>query len=109
MKNLKVDGPIAMVNLLKFKPDGGREQYNKYIREAQPFLTKHGVRVTYIGDGYGETIGPPDEEWDCVLIAEYPNHQAYLDMTTEKSYPGDVRAAALVDSRNIITSPRRTY
>ena len=64
IKNLKIDGPIAMVNLLKFKPDGGKEQYDKYITAAQPFLVKHGVRVTYIGDGLGETIGPDDEEWD---------------------------------------------
>lgn len=108
MRDLDVTGPIAMVNLLKFKKDGGKEQYDKYIAAAMPFLNKHGVRVTYIGDSLGETIGPNDE-WDLVLIAEYPNHQAYLDMTLEEDYPGEVRAAALVDSRNIITSPRPTY
>ncbi len=109
IKALDITGPIAMVNLLRFKPDGGKEKYDEYIKAALPFLDKHGVRITYIGDGFGETIGPAEEMWDCVLVAEYPNHQAYLDMTTETDYPGDVRAAALIDSRNIITSPRPTY
>ncbi len=38
------DQPIVMVNLLKFKPQGGEAEYAKYVAGIQPILEKLGAK-----------------------------------------------------------------
>lgn len=78
------DGPVVMVNLLKFKPDGGREEYAKYSTGVQPLLESVGGRVLFAGDARFCLIGNAD--WDMVALAEYPNPQAMLKMVSMPEY-----------------------
>ena len=39
------DQPFAMLNLLKFKPDGGKESYAKYGESVTPLVAKVGGKV----------------------------------------------------------------
>src|ERR1700690_954724 len=39
------DHPIVMVNLLKFKPNGGQAEYAKYAAAIQPILEKLGAKL----------------------------------------------------------------
>src|SRR4029079_17072183 len=46
-------GPVVMLNLLRFKPDGGRESYAKYSQALveEGHLAKVGGEVLYAGEG----------------------------------------------------------
>ena len=88
-------GPVVMVNLLKFKPDGGREAYFKYIQAATPAATE-GMRVVYSGKA-GVDIAD-GEDWDFVILVEYPSFDAFADMATGPIYQNQAipfRPAAL--------------
>lgn len=99
---LEVDGPVLMLNLLRFKADGGREQYAVYAAAAMPFLGKVGASVRVRTDAHSTVIGA--EEWDEMIVVEYPSKQAFFDMVTDPEYPGELRAAALEDSRLVLTT-----
>lgn len=86
-------GPIAMVNLLKFRDranyqDGrpndvsGREAYMRYVAEMGPIVEKAGGRFLFSGDVKQLVIGEVDELWDAVGIAEYPSRAAFHAIAT---------------------------
>lgn len=94
---MPLEGPVVMLNLLKFRPDGGAETYAQYANLARPFLEKAGVSLRYLGDVVATLIG--EEQWDEAILIQYPSKQAFLDMTGDPNYPGDVRSDAVEDSR----------
>lgn len=105
LAKLDPQGPIVMVNLLKFAPDGGAEAYARYGEKAAPFLAEAGAKVRYLGDVAATVIG--GEEWDEVILVEYPSLKAFFEMTQNPDYPGDVRSGALLDSRLYCTQETR--
>jgi hypothetical protein len=42
------DKPFVMLNLLKFKKDGGRKSYARYIKEASRFVEGVGGKLLFI-------------------------------------------------------------
>lgn len=98
---LDIEGPIHMLNLLRYKKDGGRESYAKYSANTGPLIEQRGGKVVYRATGRAAIIG--DEEWDTVLIVEYPSRDAFKDMIMSDEYQAGVhfRAEALEDSRLI--------
>jgi len=93
-------GPIVMVNLLKYKPDGGRETYEKYYQATKALSFGQEIsRVVYRGRGLMPFIG--QEEWDEVALYEYVSIQAFLDMIQNPKYQEAVklRTEAVLDSR----------
>ncbi|WP_018146543.1 DUF1330 domain-containing protein [Henriciella marina] len=95
------DGPIVMINLLKFKdkaeygPDDpevsegltGEEAYNRY-GEGLVALGNDpqiGLKQIYGGTGAGYLIGG-GEEWDRVLVVHYPSRQHMLRMMRDPRY-----------------------
>lgn len=78
------EGPVAMLNLLDFKPGGGAERYAEYGAAVQPLLERVGARVLYAGQAGSPLIGP--SKWDLVLLVEYPTRQAFLDMIGSPEY-----------------------
>jgi uncharacterized protein (DUF1330 family) len=102
----KYKGPIVMVNLLKFKPDGGAESYQKYFEESKKIVQgKYITRTIYRGDGLMTVIG--GEEWDEIALYEYPSIETFIDMNRNKEYLEIVkyRTEALLDSRLYCTIP----
>lgn len=100
-------GPIVMVNLLKFKPDGGAESYRKYAEATAELMLGKGItRVVYRGKGLMPVIG--DEEWDEIALYEYSSIDAFLEMNRDKRYQAVVhyRTEALVESRLYLTVPK---
>lgn len=100
-------GPIIMVNLLKFKPDGGEELYQQYYQSTKDQkLGKAITRVVYRGEGLQPVIG--DEEWDEIALYEYPSIQVFLEMGQDKGYQKVIhlRTDALLDSRLFCTIPK---
>ncbi len=94
-----IQGPIHMLNLLKFKPDGGRESYAKYSDNTTPLLAERGAKVIYHAQGKAAVIG--GEQWDTIFIVEYPNREAFFDMIQSEQYKAGqhLRTEALEDSR----------
>jgi uncharacterized protein (DUF1330 family) len=78
------DGPVVMLNLLAFKPDGGAERYAEYAAAVAPLLERVGGRVLLAGAASEAVIG--DQRWDLVALAEYPTRQAFIDMVDSPEY-----------------------
>ena len=100
-------GPIVMVNLLKFKPDGGAESYKKYYEATKQIMEGKGIsRVVYRGNGLMPVIG--EEEWDEIALYEYDSIEAFIEMNRNKEYQAILhyRTEALLDSRLYCTIPK---
>jgi uncharacterized protein (DUF1330 family) len=100
-------GPIVMVNLLKFKPDGGAELYRKYYEATKGLMEGKGIsRIVYRGNGLMPVIG--EEEWDEIALYEYDSIEAFVEMNRNKEYQAVVpyRTEALLDSRLYCTIPK---
>jgi uncharacterized protein (DUF1330 family) len=95
-------GPIVMLNLLRFKPDGGRASYDQYLETTAPFLSQVGGSVIFRGDARSVVIGE-DGEWDSVLVVRYPSKEAFLEMLRIPDYHVGtaLRTNALLDARLI--------
>jgi haloalkane dehalogenase len=78
------DHPIVMVNLLKFKPDGGQAEYAKYAAGIQPILDKIGAKVLFAGKAEYCLIGKAD--WDMVALVQYPHKKTLLQMSMSPEY-----------------------
>jgi uncharacterized protein (DUF1330 family) len=87
--------PVVMLNLLAFKPDGGRERYEEYGAAVAPALEKVGGRIVFAGEPATALLGAGG--WDLVVLVEYPNRQAFLDMIGSSEYQaiGHLRTEAL--------------
>lgn len=112
------DGPIVMVNLLKFRAraqykDGrdpelsGRDAYLRYSKIVGRLITAYGGRVIYAGDVTSLAIGDVESLWDEIALAEYPNRAALLQMSLSPEWreAGVHRAAGLEGQLNIETVP----
>lgn len=87
--------PVVMLNLLAFRPEGGRERYLEYAAAVAPLLERVGGRILYAGEPAPPLLG--EGSWDLVALVEYPTRQAFLDMTSSPEYLeiGHLRTEAL--------------
>ena len=82
-----VGGPVVMLNLLRFKPDGGRESYAKYAAALRDtYLQKYGAEVLYAGDGSTALVAEDGQAWDAVLLVRYPSRAAFTRMVADPDY-----------------------
>ena len=109
-------GPIFMVNLLKFKDravydDGrnsdlsGRDAYMIYGRAVSELLPKFGGRAIFAADVTFLSLGQADELWDEVAIAMYPqrSNMVAMSMSAEWQAIAVHRSAGLKGQLNIET------
>lgn len=97
-------GPVVMLNLLKFKADGGEASYRRYGEAVLPIVGKLGGRLLWQGRADSVVIGDTAADgWDAVALVEYPSRQAFIGMVTSTEYQAiaGLRADALADSRLI--------
>ena len=91
------EGPIFMVNLLKFKDkaeyeDGracdlsGRDAYMLYGREVAKLLPKFGGKAIFAADVNFLALGEADEMWDEVAIAMYPKRSDMVAMSMSEEW-----------------------
>lgn len=78
--------PVVMLNLLRYKPDGGRERYGEYAVAVVPFLRAVGGEIVYAGDCQTAAVAPSGHAWDAILLIRYPSRQAFLDMVFNPEY-----------------------
>ena len=114
------EGPIYMVNLLKFKPvaeyeDGrsteltGKQAYAIYGDAVEELILEVGGRVSFFADVERLTLGEAEELWDEVAIAVYPSRAAMMEMmqTPRMQEIAVHRAAGLAGQLNIETVDAR--
>lgn len=102
-------GPVTMINLLRFKPDGGLESYQKYGEGVLPILGRIGARVVWQGTPDSVVIGDEAADaWDLVVLVEYPSREVFLGMATSADYQAIAhhRTEALTNSRLIACTAR---
>lgn len=108
------DRPVCMVNLMKYKKhaeyeDGretnlsGREAYAIYGAEVAKLLAKRNAKPVFSGQLAGLLVGEVEELWDDIVIVQYPNKTAMLEMFTSSEYQEIHlhRAAGLAGQLNI--------
>jgi hypothetical protein len=99
LQGMDLEGPVVMINLLRFNPDGGAAAYAEYGAAATPFLSNAQATIRFMGTVHTTIIGPTDEAWDEAILVEYPTLAAFFEMTGHPDYPSQLRANALRDSR----------
>jgi uncharacterized protein (DUF1330 family) len=81
------DGPVVMLNLVKFGGDGSREAYARYSKGFVPLLKACGGTVLWAGHINGVAIGSDrEDDWDYVVLVRYPHAQAFVDTITTAAY-----------------------
>lgn len=89
-KDLGLDTPVTMLNLLRFEPDGGRERYfNHYVLAFRQIAADFAIDATeavWIGEVRGMLAGPAEEEWDAVLLVRYPSVAAFRAIAESEAY-----------------------
>jgi uncharacterized protein (DUF1330 family) len=85
-------GPVVMLNLLKFKPaaagaaGSGSEAYARYGEAALRMIEAQGGRLLWSGRADQVLIGDPRQDWDVVLLVQYPSRRAFVEMVTRPEY-----------------------
>ncbi|MEO0882670.1 MAG: DUF1330 domain-containing protein [Pseudomonadota bacterium] len=110
------DGPVFMVNLLKFKEkaeyaDGretdltGRQAYQLYGIGVAGLLPQFGGRLFYMSDVTFLALGQVEELWDEIAIAAYTDRAAMYAMSQSEEWQaiGVHRDAGLAGQLNIET------
>ena len=95
-----------MLNLLKFKKDGGMLEYATYGAVARKLIEEVGGRVLYSGRVDQLLVGET-EDWDMIALVEYPNRKAFLGMVSRSDYleAAEHRTAGLEDTVLMATTP----
>ena len=113
------DGPIVMVNMLKFRDkaryeDGsdadlsGMEAYARYGTAVAPLIEKHGGKLVFSGSVTFLMLGEVESVWDQISLAQYPNRSALFAMASSPEYQAisHHRDAGLEGQLNIETTPQ---
>jgi uncharacterized protein (DUF1330 family) len=94
------DQPIVMLNLLRFKTDGGRQRYLDYLAMAGPIVARYGAEILFAGDGATALCAEPGQSWDAVALVRYPKRTAFVDMIADPAYAvaDPIRMSALEEA-----------
>jgi uncharacterized protein (DUF1330 family) len=94
------EGPIVMVNLLKYRKTAaygagraeakenlsGLEAYRRYGAVAFKCVTELGGGLVWGGRQALVFIGSNEQDWDEVLCVRYPSRRAFLEMIARPDY-----------------------
>lgn len=105
--------PFAVINLLAYNerakyPPGtvtetltGKQAYERYSEACIPFINEVGGVPMWRGAVGVNLIGPDHEQWDEVVIMQYPARSAFEQMLADPGYQAVLfhRTAGVRDSR----------
>jgi uncharacterized protein (DUF1330 family) len=85
------DGPVVMVNLLRFKaradaPDEGvtgAEAYQRYADPMRRVVEERGGRILFMGRVDSFVIGASETPFDVVALVEYPSRRAFVEIVND--------------------------
>lgn len=95
------DGPVVMLNLLRFVPDGAAG----YMHYIERFTTsglneRYGVSIVYVGTGHPALVAADGGDWDMVALVSYPSRRSFVDMVNDPDYEAfeHLRTEAVADA-----------
>jgi hypothetical protein len=104
-----VEGPVLMLNMLKFKD---RDHYfNIYLPAFKEVTKKLGfgdVKIRLVSNVAAAIIAPPEQDWDAILLVEYPSAKAFKTIAESDVYrelADPHRLAATADLHLYMTTP----
>ena len=80
-------GPVVMLNLLRFAPDGAAK-YMQYIERfsSSGVNERYGVTIVYGGTGHTSLASAEGGDWDMVALVSYPSRRHFVDMVNDPDY-----------------------
>ncbi|AQA03262.1 hypothetical protein BVC93_13480 [Mycobacterium sp. MS1601] len=80
-------GPVVMLNLVKFEPDGGEAKYLSYLEkfETSGVKERYNVEVVYGGAG-SAPLAADGRIWDMVALVRYPSRRHFAEMIVDPDY-----------------------
>ena len=116
-------GPVVMLNLVRYNehadygdrtdlpPCSGQEAYlQRYAPAFNAVAAAEGItetKVLYLGAVTAALAAPAGEQWDNIVLVQYPSFSAFRAITESPCYQTDAyphRKAALADWRLIATT-----
>lgn len=108
---LPENGPIMMVNFLKFKDkiaetgETGKQMYQRYVNAATKFSEQLGAEVLWYGKPIHNLVGPADDiRWDAMFVIKYPSKAKFFQLVQSQDIPNKLRSQALIDYRLIVST-----
>jgi uncharacterized protein (DUF1330 family) len=92
LMNAPDEGPVVMLNLLKFKEAAddaqatGASEYAKYGDAAVQMVEARGGKVLWMGRADQILIGDASEGWDSVALVQYPSRKDFIEMVSTPEY-----------------------
>jgi uncharacterized protein (DUF1330 family) len=87
LMNAPDEGPVVMLNLLKFKAREGASESNKYGGAVVQMVEASRGKVLWMGKVDQALIGDVDaNDWDAIALVQYPSRKAFVEMTSTKDY-----------------------
>jgi uncharacterized protein (DUF1330 family) len=77
-------GPVVMLNLLRFRPDGGAQRYDEYRQALLASGVAADAEVLFYGAGAGVALD--GESWDAVALVRYPSREVFVGMVRSPEY-----------------------
>jgi uncharacterized protein (DUF1330 family) len=77
------EGPVVMVNLLRFKP-GGEAAYMRYADAMRKLVEGRGGRFLWSGRVTAQVVGNGGEGFEIVGLVEYPSRKAFVEIATSQ-------------------------
>ena len=107
------DGPIVMLNLLKYKQRAegeegtGAEAYARYGSRVVKLIEAAGGKVLWSGKPAAVLIGESFRDWDEVVMVQYPGPRALFEMGQSPEYQAihKHRAAGLERTALVACTP----
>jgi len=82
------DGPVVMLNLLRFRPTAdppddalsGEEAYRRYAEKMIAFVESKGGRLLWTGRVDSQVIGSGAAQFTMAGLVEYPSRRVFLEI-----------------------------
>jgi uncharacterized protein (DUF1330 family) len=58
----------------------------RYPALSETFLPRHGGQVLYAGDGSTSLVAEPGQDWNVVLLVQYPSRKRFSQMVADPEY-----------------------
>lgn len=79
------EGIIYMINLFKYVPETGLRSFNEYEKFTKKYVSESlGGRLILRSKYLMTFVG--DDDWDEILIVEYPSARLFLSMLSNDMY-----------------------
>lgn len=88
------EGRHATVLLISYRSD---EQYTAWIDAVLSRLQAVGGRIAWAANDAVAVVGDPERSWDTIVVVEYPNLAAFLEMIRDPAWAGvdELRVSAM--------------